>query len=136
MAAHARLKNEFSEEEKSHNLMIWLIYIFIDDDWNGLFYCASLFCIFVFLELVLEPIKQQMSFDFIHTSVAFSCKHFTLPLQDAGYGLLIFFNVLHLQHFETRTKCRWVAFWFHVLQQFKQVWQIGAEQKLYTAFKM
>ena len=25
MAAHARLKNEFTEDEKSHNLMIWLI---------------------------------------------------------------------------------------------------------------
>ena len=25
MAAHARLKNEFSKDEKSHNLMIWLI---------------------------------------------------------------------------------------------------------------
>ena len=24
MAAHARLKNEFTEDEKSHNLMIWL----------------------------------------------------------------------------------------------------------------
>ena len=26
MAAHARLKNEFTEDEKYHNLMRWLIY--------------------------------------------------------------------------------------------------------------
>ena len=27
MAAHARLKNEFTEDEKYHNLMRWLIYL-------------------------------------------------------------------------------------------------------------
>ena len=26
MAAHARLKNEFTEDEKYHNLMTWLIF--------------------------------------------------------------------------------------------------------------
>ena len=26
MAAYARLKNEFTEDEKCHNLMTWLIY--------------------------------------------------------------------------------------------------------------
>ena len=29
MAAHARLKNEFTEDEKCHNLMIWLIYVIV-----------------------------------------------------------------------------------------------------------
>ena len=28
MAAHARLKNEFTEDEKCHNLMSWLIFSF------------------------------------------------------------------------------------------------------------
>ena len=27
MAAHARLKNEFTEDKKYHNLMTWLIYL-------------------------------------------------------------------------------------------------------------
>ena len=27
MAAHVRLKNEFKEDEKYHNLITWLIYI-------------------------------------------------------------------------------------------------------------
>ena len=27
MAAHAHLKNEFTEDEKYHNLMSWLIYL-------------------------------------------------------------------------------------------------------------
>ena len=27
MAAHARLKNEFKEDKKCHNLMSWLIYV-------------------------------------------------------------------------------------------------------------
>ena len=29
MAAHARLKNEFTEDEKCHNLMSWLIFGFL-----------------------------------------------------------------------------------------------------------
>ena len=29
MAAHARLKNEFTEDEKYHNLMTWLKFAFI-----------------------------------------------------------------------------------------------------------
>ena len=31
MAAHARLKNGFTEEEKNHNLMSWLIWYLIMD---------------------------------------------------------------------------------------------------------
>ena len=31
MAAHARLKNEFTEDEKYHNLIRWLIYRSIND---------------------------------------------------------------------------------------------------------
>ena len=31
MSAHARLKNEFTEDEKYHNLMQWLIlFLFVD----------------------------------------------------------------------------------------------------------
>ena len=30
MAAHARLKNEFTEDEKYHNLMRWLNYVRMD----------------------------------------------------------------------------------------------------------
>ena len=29
MAVHARLKNEFTEDKKYHNLMSWLIYSFV-----------------------------------------------------------------------------------------------------------
>ena len=32
MAAHARLKNEFTEDEKYHNLMSWLVYAYWDTD--------------------------------------------------------------------------------------------------------
>ena len=32
MAAHARLKNEFTEDEKCQNLMSWLIQYFLDND--------------------------------------------------------------------------------------------------------
>ena len=31
MAAHARLKNEFTEDEKCHNLMNWLIWLNNED---------------------------------------------------------------------------------------------------------
>ena len=30
MAAHARLKNEFTEDEKYHNLMTWLLFLFTE----------------------------------------------------------------------------------------------------------
>ena len=29
MAVHARLQNDFTEDEKNHNLMTWLLYLFL-----------------------------------------------------------------------------------------------------------
>ena len=44
MAAHTRLKNEFTEEEKYHNLMTWLIYLFI--------FCLFIYFYFLFIYFV------------------------------------------------------------------------------------
>ena len=38
MAVHARLKNEFMEDEKSHNLMTWLNYSFLTGVFNDVIF--------------------------------------------------------------------------------------------------
>ena len=57
MAAHARLKNEFTEEEKYHNFMSWLICNYVHDITQTRSFFSS-----------LEFVKAPLSFIYNTTS--------------------------------------------------------------------
>ena len=56
MAAHARLKNEFTEDEKYHNLMSWLFR-----------FCIILLCVMCWLRLLIVAFLELFVYLFYHS---------------------------------------------------------------------